>query len=271
MSREWDIVYKKARAKDGTLLFPERLSNEFLDEARMVMGSYFFANQYQNEIIPDDTQLFKREWIRYWQDLPKRVNTFAFFDPAISLEDVADFTGVTVVSVDTDGNRYVRYANKMKVTPTQMIDIIFKINAEYKPMAIGIETVAFQESLLYMLDQECRRRGQMVPIKGIKHGNDDRKDLRIASLVPYFEWGRYYLKQGLVFLEDELLTFPRGAHDDIIDSLSSMEKIIVQPSKESQQDAQPNPANADEYEKWFRRKGLQQRSRAQAANENFYD
>ena len=49
---KWNVVYKKAIEDDGSLFFPERLTESFLFNQRKTMGSYFYANQYQNEIVP---------------------------------------------------------------------------------------------------------------------------------------------------------------------------------------------------------------------------
>lgn len=266
---KWSVVYKRAIEKDGSLLFPERLTLEFLDDARKVMGSYIFANQYQNEIIPEDLQNFKRPWIKYWSALPAKTNTFAFIDPAISQEDSADFTGVVVVSVDAENVWYVRTAQRYKITPTQIIDLMFRINAEFKPMSIGVETVAYQEALLYMLDQEMRRRNQILPVHGVKSGTVESKNNRILGLVPRFEWSRIYLARGLTVLEDELLKFPRGGHDDVIDALASIEKIAIKPEREKKIDEQPNPADAANYESWYRRQ-LGKKS-SQPSNQDYGD
>lgn len=250
---KWDVVYKKAEMPDGSLLFPERLTREFLDNARKVMGSYWYANQYLNEIIPEDLQNFKKAWFKYWTVLPPKLNTFIFIDPAISQESTADYTGVVVVSVDPDDHWYVRLAQRYRITPTQILELMFRLNAEFKPMVMGIETVAYQEALLYMLDGEMRRRNQLLPVHGVKPGTDESKQNRILGLVPRFEWGRIYLSPGLTVLEDELLKFPRGGHDDVIDSLASIEKIAIKPEREKPKDEQPNPADAASYESWYRR------------------
>lgn len=267
----WDVCFKSAINKQGELLFPEKLSQEFLDMARRTQGSLIFSNQYMNKVIDEDSQPFKKAWIKYYELLPStKLNTFAFFDPAISQNIDADFTGVTVVAIDADDNRYLLYAARKKITPTQIIEEIFKINMMFHPMCIGVETVAYQEALLYMLDQEMRRRGVIVPVKGIKHGSQDAKEKRIMGLVPYFEFGRYYIKPGLTDFEDELLSFPRGGHDDIIDALGSMEKIAMKPEKEIIKDEQPNPADGDAYESWYRRQLAQGRLQTKTI-ENSYD
>lgn len=266
---KWSITYKRAIEKDGSLLFPERLDQEFLDNARKVMGSYIFANQYQNEIIPEDLQNFKKHWFKYYTELPPKLNTFAFIDPAISQEKTADYTGVVVISVDTENTWYVRSAQRYKITPTEIIELMFRVNKEFKPMVIGVEIVAYQEALLYMLDQEMRRRNVIIPVHGVKPGNQESKSNRILGLVPRFEWGRIYLSRGLTVLEDELLKFPRGGHDDVIDALASIEKIAIKPEREKPKDDQPNPADAANYESWYRRQLA--KKPAGPADENYAD
>lgn len=262
---DWEIVYEKAIRDDGSLFFPERLSREFLDNARKVMGSYLFANQYQNEIIPTDEIVFKPEWIRYYTELPKRKYTFAFVDPAISLEDTADYTGVIVVDVDTTNTWYVRVANRYRITPTQTVDLIFRIIKEYNPMCIGVESVAYQKALIYMIDVASRDKKVVAPIKEIKPDTDVSKEYRIMGLVPRFEWGRIFINRGLKDLEDELSSFPRAAHDDLIDSLSNIERIAVAPEVERLTEKPPNPSQGGEYEKWY----INQTSKQQRDGESY--
>jgi predicted phage terminase large subunit-like protein len=254
----WDVVYEKAIREDGSLFFPQKLTQEFLDNARRTMGSYLFANQYMNEVIPADAQSFKREWFTYYSALPKRVNTFIQIDPAISQQLAADYTGVVVVSVDADNRRYVRFAKRYKITPTEIVQLVFKLNEEFQPAIIGVEDVAYQKALLYFLDEEMRRRNVLLPVKGVKPPNDRTKEMKILGMVPRFEWGHMLLNQGLHDLEMELLSFPRGSHDDLIDALASMDAIIYPPDRERENDKQPNPANVADYERWYIRQ-LQKR------------
>lgn len=216
------------------------------------MGSYMFANNYLNIVIPLENQNFKPNWLRYYQELPKTTKTFAFIDPAISQEEHADYTGYVVVDVDVERNWYVRLARRERLTPSQIIDLIFEIHKVYKPSAIGLEDVAYQKMLLYVLDDEVKKRGIIVPIKGIKPPTEETKETRILSMVPRFEWNRCWLNRGLQDLEMELLQFPRGAHDDIIDALAYIELIASYPEKEKEKDERPNPNDADNYEKWYR-------------------
>lgn len=248
----WGMVYEKAVRDNGSLFFPEKLTKEFLDNARRVMGSYIFANQYQNEIIPDDLQVFKQEWFRYYYELPKNKFTFAMIDPAIGQEDHHDFTGVVVIDVDSDANWYIRVAKRGRYTPTEIIDLLFRINDQFKPKVIGVESVAFQKAILYMASEEMKKRQRILPLKDVHPGTNKTKEMRISGvLMPRYEWNRIFHSKGLEDLETELLLFPRAAHDDVIDCLSMLDNIVSYPERERTKDVRPNSPAHPDYEKWF--------------------
>lgn len=228
----WEVVYERAYNPDGSLFFRQKLTAEFLEQAKRTMGSYMFANQYLNEIIPTDKQTFKKEWFKYYDSIPEEAITFCFVDPAISQADTADYTGVVVVAVDNQANWYVKAAKRYKITPTQIINLLFELDRIFSPRIIGVEEVAYQKALLYFMDEEMRRRNKLLPIKGVKPPLDKSKQARIlGALVPRIEWGRLFFNKGLEDFELELLSFPRGAHDDLIDAAAGIEYIYYKPDK----------------------------------------
>jgi predicted phage terminase large subunit-like protein len=247
---KWQVCYRKAYNDDGTLFFPEKLSHEFLESAKRSMGLYIFTNQYLNEIIPKELQSFKPEWFHYYETLPKCINNFVFIDPALSETKSADSTGIVVVAVDHEKQWYIRFAQRFRVTPTQLISKIFELNQVFSPKVIGIETVAYQKALLYFLDEEMRRRKIILPIQPVVPPTNKTKEMRILSMVPRFEWGHMFMAQGLHDLEKELLQFPRGSHDDLIDALASIEYIYYPPELEPRWKTPPHPSHPD-YEKWY--------------------
>ena len=245
----WSVTYEKAIRDDGTLLFPEKLDQKELESKRREMGSYLFANQYLNIIIPDEERKFRPEWVKHWTTLPEIVNTYAFIDPAIGQKKHHDYTAVVVIDVDCDANWYVRVANRYRLTPSQIVDKCFELHRLYRPRAIGIEVVAYQEALLYILDEQMKKRQMLLPVTGIKR-NAVSKETRILQLVPMMEWGRLFLAGKMSDLEDELFSFPRGAHDDLIDSLVSCVEIVSYPQKASTEIKQPHSPHDKNYEKW---------------------
>ena len=261
---KYSVAYDKAIRDDGSLLFPEKLSKEFLESQRKAQGSYIFAHQYQNEIIPSEDQDFKREWIRYYTALPKRKTTICVIDPAISLDTDACYTSIVVLDCDENNDRYLRLARRMRITATQTVELIFNVNAKIKPNILGIESVAYQMALLQFVISECKKRNVHVPLHAIKRGPDKSKQMRIRSLVPWFEWQRTLVKPGLVEFEDEFLKFPRGSYVDILDALADAQELAYPPQKERKPSVQPAPNHPD-YEKWFIQKLHRDKTRESAA------
>jgi predicted phage terminase large subunit-like protein len=247
---KWSIVYERAIRDDGSLFFPKRLHKDFLDDTRKTQGSYIFANQYQNEVIPEDAQNFKKQWLRYFDVLPEIKTTFSIVDPAISQEATSDFTAVVIVHVDVDGNWYLDVAQRYRITPTNIVEKIFEVHKNFSPNIIGVESVAYQKALLYMLDEEMRRRGTILNVMGVKPDKDEAKRIRILGLVPRFEWGRIFVRRGLFDFEDEYSGFPRAKNDDLLDALAYIEKIAYLPEKEKDND-KPPPINSPGYEAWY--------------------
>lgn len=259
---QWSIVLERSIKEDGSLFFPERLTREFLINARKTQGSYIWANQYQNQIVPDDEKKFLKDWIRYYKDVPERVNNFGFIDPAISRRDGSDWTALVIVSVDVDGHWYVRLAKRGKLSPSEIVSLAFNAVTEWNLQIIGIEDIAYQRALLYMIEDEGKKRGIVLPVKGIGLGDSRHKDTRILGLVPRFEWGRISLTEGLYDLENELNFFPRGTKD-CIDALARCEQIAYAPERKRETHEAPAPTNP-KYESWYIRDLL--RKNAEEAN-----
>jgi predicted phage terminase large subunit-like protein len=251
---QWDIVYEKAIRDDGSLLFPERLTKEFLEQARRTQGSYIFSHQYLNQVIPQDQQTFQPHWLRYWIEVPTLHYNFAFIDPAISEEEGADYTALVVVSVDKNQQWYCRHTSRQRINPSKIIDLMFAVNEQWHPKVIGVEDVAFQRAIIHFGFEEMKRRGVQLPLQGVKRSGDKTKEMRILSLVPRFEWGTLLLTQGCHDLEQELAEFPFGGHDDVLDALSSIAEIVSYP-KERPSNEKPSPHDPN-YESWYRQQLL---------------
>lgn len=266
---KWSVVYEGAYLDDGSLFFPEKLNEEVLESYRKTMGLYKYTNQYLNQCIPDQDQDFKKNWIKEYDWTPGVKNTFIFIDPAISLEDGADYTATIVVDVDPDKTWFVRLADRRRESATDTIRRLFTLYHEFKPMKIGIESVAYQAALIHFAKEEMLKKNIFLPITEIKRStigaggvkkDSNSKNMRIRSLVPRFEFGKILLKPGLDDLILELTTFPRGRHDDLIDALSSIEEIVHYPDRPKEKTNVTNP-NDPNYEKQHIKRLLAQASR----------
>jgi len=61
-----------ATQKEGDLLWSARLPKSFLDSQRVGMGSWAFNGQYQQTPAPLDGGIVKRQWVRFYRQLPEK-------------------------------------------------------------------------------------------------------------------------------------------------------------------------------------------------------
>jgi len=221
---------KQAIDDDGNLLMPDRLNMKFLDRAKKTMGSYLFSCQYQNEAISQADAKFKREDFQYYkpEDLPERLNVFMSIDPAISIRAAADFSAIVVIGVDEMFNVYILDIFRGKVEPRDLINQTFTMVDRWNPRLVGVETVSFQDILRTNLIEEQKIRGKYLPLYPLKRNTRESKDDRILLLQPKYQTHSIFHPLNhthTLDLENELMRFPKGKHDDIIDALADAVSI----------------------------------------------
>lgn len=219
----------------GKLLFPTRLGWSALEQQKRAQGSAHFSAQYMLNPVPTDTQVFRPPFKSYEEtDIRSlELKKFITIDPAISEDKQADYSAMICVGVDKNNDWYILDIYRDRVQPKRLIDQIFYWNEKWKPVSVGIETVAFQKALQYFLYDEMKRRNKNIPLVELKN-NDRSKDERIMGLQPRYEMGSIFHPQKSTVpltedLEDELRRFPKNAHDDMIDALASLLELAFPP------------------------------------------
>ncbi len=242
---EFNIIVRRAVKDDGTAFFPQRLPLEELEKIKKKQGNAHFSNQYQNEPISEEDAPFKRESIirREWKIVKDRpINWYLMVDPSFE-GPYSDFAALVVGGMDYQRDIYVRHVLRKKMNYSQIIDNIFDLNNRYKPKVIVIKVVASAKSLMYELNNEMKRRGVWLPIRELRDNKQGKED-RIKALCPFYEYGHAFHIADcpqLDELEYEMLHFPKGKHDDILDAYASLLEIATPPNSKT------TPEGDDEY------------------------
>src|SRR5581483_7294734 len=84
-------------------------------------------------------------------------------------------------------------------------------------------------SILLLIRQEMRRRGTYFIVRPFRPSRD--KVSRATKFVGLLSNGKVFLKARMPELEDELLAFPTGDHDDLVDTLSLVSIIMTAPKR----------------------------------------
>lgn len=232
------------RAYDGNLmtgdgfipLWPGKFDQKNLLAKAKEEGWAHFSSQYLNDPVPEEAATFKRSWFVYYEPEDARgaiLNKFLLIDPALSLSKDADYTAMVVIGVDQYNNIYILDIVRARFSPNDIINEIFRLREKHDLVDIGIETIAFQKALAYILREDDRFKRRPFRITELKP-NERSKDVRIKGLQPFYENGKVFHSKHLannIYLEDELIRFPRSTHDDVLDALAYAPDIIF-PAKE---------------------------------------
>ena len=228
--KNFDILIRGAYDKEGNLYFPSRLTKTYLDEQRKSQGNQVFSNQYLNNPIDQDSAIFKKQWIRYFNKGPENLRRYLLIDPASTSGKTSDFTGIVICGVDENNNIFVEEAINNKSTIGEMIGLVFEKVLQYqiyKDGCVALETNANQTTYKYIFDEEMRKRGFFFPITELKPASGRSKMSRIKGLQPWFEGGKIYLKKEQQELIDQITMYPRTRHDDLVDSMSNILQVMV--------------------------------------------
>lgn len=222
------------QGNDFAALWPEKFTREELLERLQEKGPYEFHAQYNNDPVSEENADFKREWFQYYDPEEyrgARMNTVMTIDPAISEKKSADYTAIGVFAADQFQNHFIKdlYRGHWKVD--KIVEAIFYVYSLHHPQAIVLETIAYQKALAYILQLEMRKRGIFLPIVE-KAYHDRTKEERIRALQPLYASKKVFHNKNLSlnrYLEEELLQFPKGAHDDLADVFAMALDQLVPP------------------------------------------
>ncbi len=228
-SENFNIMIRKAHNPDGSLFFPERLTEQFLQKTRKTQGSYLFSCQYENEPVDNESATFKKSLMvtRPWEmvkDMP--VNWYLMIDPSYD-GPYSDYAALVVAGMNHQRDIYVRHVLRKKMTYGMIIDQMFDLYNRYSPRQILLETVATQKSIEHELNNEQKRRNTWLPVTFVRTRTKSKEE-RIRALAPFYEFGHiFHVKEcnQLDELEYELIHFPKGTHDDIIDALATVLEV----------------------------------------------
>ena len=224
-NNRWKSKLYKAIKDDGSSLWAERYPLDKLKDikdeyTRLAKIDKFYA-EYMNDPVSSENAEFKKEWFQYYEpdDIDrKELNIFTAVDLAISKKETADYTAIVTCGVDSENNIYILEIVRKRLDPKEVIDELFRVDRKYHPQQIGIETVSYQQALIFFLNDEMKRRNHFLSVIELKADMD--KERRIRRLIPRYKaktvFHRYYMTE----LEEELLRFPKGAFDDVCDASS---------------------------------------------------
>lgn len=229
-----DTYIRGAYNPDGSLYFPELLSEEKLEELKSLQGSYVFSAFYLNDPVDEESALIKRSQLKYWgpgdADLPRTLNVFAVCDPAVSQAASADESSIVIVGVDAENSWWVLETRSGRWTVGELIQQLFAVKKQWNPQTMTIEVIGQGQGIMLPIHDEENRRNDYLPLHEITVRPPVKKEIRVRSVLqPRFERGKVFIKRDMYDLEEQIIKFPRGGRDDMIDAMTDVEEISFAP------------------------------------------
>ncbi|MEI8249450.1 MAG: hypothetical protein WCG07_03070 [Candidatus Taylorbacteria bacterium] len=219
---------------NGTAMWPEKfpLQTDIDTLRKSVPSLQAWEREYMLNIVSDDTQLIRPEWIQYYDELPSNDNLrYAGIgvDPAIGQKSDNDSTAIV------SGNIYGRKKSlKIYVLPnpineqldfTETISRVKSLSTTLGngvPVSMWIESVAYQKAIVDQL------RSEGYPAKEWKTGGSDKR-ARLSLVSNHIQSGTVlFPRKGAEKLITQLLGFGSETHDDLCDALGILVLSVIE-------------------------------------------
>lgn len=248
--RAWMAVKYKAHDKDyENILWPENYTKDYFLALRKEYTDQgypdVYSQEYLNEPIDETLSYFKRGDFLPLSESDKKLNLKYYItaDLAISKEETADYSVFIIAGMDEHRTIHIKDVIRERLDGREIVDTIMNLEKVYKPEAIGIEEMQVSKAIGPFLREEMVRNGIFPSIVKLKHGGKDKLSrarsmqarLR-AHTIKFNKTGDWYPD-----FEDECVTFPRGKHDDQVDSFAYLGMLLdimveAQTPQEEQED-----------------------------------
>ena len=227
----WTVLSLPAIEEDRAL-WPEAYPLETLNEIRKTIGPREWEALYQQQPRAASGGEFKRHWMQYYRSASHdRMTKIMLVDPASAKRQNNDYTAMWVVGLGGDDNYYILDCIRDRLNLTERAEAVFRLHRKWKPAQVRYERYGMMADIEYLRSEMDRRsyRFRVVEVAG-----QTAKEDRIRRLVPLFERGQVWFPESIHytdhsgstrdlvedFVEQELLAFPVGKHDDMLDGLS---------------------------------------------------
>lgn len=223
---KWEVLSLPAIDNEGKALWPEWYDLPALERIRQAIGPRDWSALYQQRPAPEEGNFFKREWLKYYSNLPEGCRFYGASDYAVTA-DGGDFTVHIVVAVDKEGNIYIVDLWRQQTESDQWIEALLDLVYKHKPLKWAEEQGQIIKSVGPFLTRRMRERKIFCAREQFTSATD--KPTRARSIQARWSQGMVYLKEGAPWLADliaELLAFDAGKNDDQVDTLSLIGRLL---------------------------------------------
>lgn len=222
----WERIRMPAIAEDDDDILGRKIDEplcvglgfdkDWADLKKQEVGSRTWASLYQQRPSASEGNIFKREWWQFYERVPKKFDKILIsWDLTFKESNKSDFV-VGSVWLKKGADKYLIDIVRDRMDFPATLQAVKNLKNKYpKAREILIEDKANGPAVISSIQREV---SGVIPINP-----KESKVARAQAITPQIESGNVFLPKDKTFTYDlieECASFPNGAHDDMVDSMS---------------------------------------------------
>lgn len=230
----FDHATLKLLRHEGEALHPDRFPIGRLKNMKRTMQPRHWSALYQQNPVPDEGVYFTKDMFRFEPTVVdyREMYVFTAWDLAIGQKQTNDWTVGVVGALDWNDNVHIIDIVRGRWDTHQIVEAFLDVCEKYSPMLAGIEKGQLEHAIRPQLMKRMAER-RLYPTLA-------EKENALMPITDKLVRGRPLqgrMQQGMVYFpanqpwtetaQHELLRFPGGVHDDIVDGLAWLVRMML--------------------------------------------